>query len=371
MQIHSQTESGNKKNIFDIPHKNLWEKWMWIHRAVVYEIIKERKVVYDTTYIKSYSKRLTVTIPVSARVMHFDFIDPSTNNRLQYTPNYRYDVGVGISSRWATFIANTGVVFFNTNNNQRGVTKYNDYQLNLYGKRTTSDISYQNYRGFYIANTKEYSKEEKQLFEIRGDVKASLFATSTYYIFNNKKFSYRNSFAFTESQLKSSGSFLLGAYYSLFGVRSDSSLVSDRFKPYFDTISNIVEGSTQSFGVSSGYIHTFVKHKAYLSASVVPGMGLEQTTYDRVNKKSYRSAYNPAAKINFRLGLGYDTGTFFVGALGVYDYFYNFNGKHQTFNYSTGKALAFVGYRFKYQKTEKKILKALQLIDYPGDPRNG
>jgi hypothetical protein len=156
----------------------------------------------------------------------------------------------------------------------------------------------------------------------------------------------------------------------LFGVRADSSLVNTELKPNFDRNSNIIEGSTQSFGLSCGYIYTWVRHKAYLTTSVVPGAGLEQTTYDRDNETSYRSDFQPAAKINFRAGLGYDTGTFFIGALGVYDYFYNFNGAHQTFNYSTGKAMAFLGYRFRYLKTEKKILKALSLIDYPGDPRN-
>ncbi|MDF2438352.1 MAG: Outer rane insertion signal [Bacteroidota bacterium] len=369
-QISGQPVKDKKPTIFDIPHKTLYEKWMWIHRSVVFEIIKERKIAYDSTYIKSYSKRLTVIVPVSARLMHFNLLSPGTGNRLQFTPNYRYDVGFGISSRWATFITNTGIVFFNTDNNQRGVTRHNDFQLNLYGKRTTSDISYQNYRGFYIANTRDFTKDDSKLFIVRPDVKATLFATSTYYIFNSKKFSYRNSFAFTESQLKSAGSVLAGAYYSLFGVRADSSLVSQELKPNFDSLSNIIEGSTQSFGITGGYIYTFVRHKAYLTTSIVPGVGLEQTTYDRENKKNYRNAYQPAGKVNFRLGFGYDTGTFFIGALGVYDYFYNFNGTHQTFNYSTGKALAFVGYRFKYLRTEKRILRKLKLIDYPGDPRN-
>jgi hypothetical protein len=369
-QIHGQRKIEKKTTILDIPHNTFYEKWMWIHRSIVFEIIKERKKVYDTTYIKSYSNKFILTIPVSARLMHFDLISPGSSNRLQFTPNYRYDIGLGISSRWFTFITNTGIVFFNNRNNARGVTRYNDYQLNLYGKRTTSDISYQNYRGFYIGNSKDFYHENKNQFKVRSDVKAALFATSTYYIFNNKKFSYRNSFAFTESQLKSAGSGLLGAYYSLFGVRADSSLVTKDIKQYFDTLSNIIEGSTQTFGLSAGYIHTFVINKIYITPSVAPGIGFEQTTYENDKKESYRSPFNPAAKVNLRLGLGYDTGRFFIGALGVYDYFYNFNGTHQTFNYSTGKALAYIGYRFKYLKTEKKILRKLQLIDYPGDPRN-
>jgi hypothetical protein len=368
--MNGQDSSKKKKFIPDIPHKTLWQKYMWPHRLATYFIIKEKPKTYDTTYIKSYSNRLIITIPVSARLMHFDIINPGSNKYLQYAPNYRYDVGIGISSKWATFITNTGIVFFNSRNNERGVTRYNDFQINLYGKRFTSDITYQHYKGFYVANSQDFNYNGSGPFEVRSDIKATLFVNSTYYIFNSKKFSYRNSFAFTETQLKSCGSFLLGPYYSLFGVKADSSIISKKFAPYFDTLSNIIEGSVQSFGISAGYIHTFVHHKAYATISIVPGAGLDITTYDRTDNTTYKSGLKPAGKINFRVGLGYDTGTLYIGVMGVYDYFNNLSETHHAFNYSTGKALGFVGYRFKYNRTERKILRRLSLIDYPGDPRN-
>lgn len=362
--------SSAKKTFRDIPHKTVTEKLMWPHRVAVFQIIKERKKVYDTTYIKSYSKRFILTLPVTTRLMHFDLVDWKTNKRLQYTPNYRYDLCVGLSSRWITFIANTGIAIYNINNKERGVTKYNDIQLNLYGKRVTSDISYQYYRGFYIGNTHEYTHEGANKFEIRPDVKTTLFSTSTYYIFNYKKFSYRSTFAFTESQLKSAGSFLLGGYYTLFGVRSDSSLISNAFLASFDSLSRIAEGSSQTFGINAGYIYTYVKKKFYATTSIVPGAGMEQTSYDRIDSTHFRSGYQPSAKINLRLGFGYDTGNFYFGTMGLYDYFFNFSKNNCTFNYSTGKALVFVGYRFRAIKTERRVLRKLRLIDYPGDPRN-
>jgi len=359
-----------KKNIFDIPHKTPFELWMWPHRATVYMITKERKKTYDTTYVKSYSKRFILTLPVITRVMHFGLIDWKTEKRLQYTPNNRYDVCIGLSSRWATFIASTGLSIYNPNNRERGVTRYTDLQLNLYGKRVTSDISYQYYRGFYIANTRDFSQAGENRFEIRPDVKATLFSTSTYYIFNNKKFSYRSTFAFTESQLKSAGSPLLGAYYTLFGVLSDSSLVSATFLSAFDSLSRIRKGSSQTFGINAGYIYTFVRKKFYATTSIVPGIGLEQTTYQRYDGSRFRSSYGPSAKVNLRLGFGYDTGNFYYGTMGLYDFFFNFSKENCTFNYSTGKAMVFIGYRLRATKTERKVLRKLKLIDYPGDPRN-
>ncbi|MES2593112.1 MAG: DUF4421 family protein [Bacteroidota bacterium] len=358
-----------QKTIWDIPHKTAWEKFMWVHRTAVYTITRTKKTLNDPSYIKAYPKKFIISIPLSARLMHFDMVDWGTNKQLQYTPNFKYEVGIGLSSRWSTFITNTGIAVFNGNKNEKGVTKYRDYQLNLYGQRTTSDISYQNYQGFYIRNTNEFIPEKNDTFEVRKDVRAQLFATSTYYIFNYKKFSYRSTFAFTETQLKSAGSFLLGGYYTIFGVSSDSSLVSGQFAPFFDTLSLINKGSAQTFGLNGGYIYTYVKENFYATTSIVPGFGLEQTTYNRFdNELKYRSPYNPSAKISLRFGFGYDTGKFYYGLMGIYDYFFSFSKTNCTFNYNTGKARIFVGYRFNFLKTERRLLRKLKLIDYPGDP---
>lgn len=367
-QSRGQDTPAPKKTIWDIPHKTAWEKFMWVHRTSAYFITRKKNTIFNPEYIRAYPRKFIITLPVSLRYMHFNLIDWQTKKRLQFTPNFKYEFGIGISSRWATFVANTGIAFFNGNTKEKGVTKYNDYHLNLYGKRTTSEISYQRYRGFYILNTNEYSEVENSRFEIRKDVKAELLATSSYYIFNHKKFSYRSTFAFNETQLKSVGSFLLGGYYTLFGVTADSSLVSGRFSPFFDTLSLIKEGSAQTFGISGGYIYTYVKNKFYTTLSVVPGIGLEQTTYDRVDNSSYRSSFIPAAKANFRFGVGYDTGKLYYGIMGMYNYFLNSERSACTFNYDSGKLRVFIGYRFNFLKTERKILKKLSLVGYPGDP---
>jgi len=49
------------KTIWDIPHKTLWQKWMWIHRSVVFEITRPRPVKCDTNYIKFYRIKYKLT----------------------------------------------------------------------------------------------------------------------------------------------------------------------------------------------------------------------------------------------------------------------------------------------------------------------
>lgn len=354
------------KTIRDIPHKTAWEKWMWIHRSAVFVITKERPINYDTAYIKSYYKRLVVTIPVSLRFLKFSLFDLKSGNKLTFVPNYEYDLGIGISSRWVTFILNSGVKLFSGNSDIKGETKFNDLQLNLYSRKFTTDMFFQNYRGFYIKNSRSYANYlSDKPYDIREDVKAVNFGASSYYIVNNKKFTYRNSFSFAEQQKKSAGSPLLGVYYSYFEANGTPSLVTDPFKSSFDTLSFIKNGHTHNFGLNLGYIYTFVfLKKCYATASLVQGIGGSNVVYTLTDNTKYQQLLGGAGKLNVRLALGYDNGKYFVGTMGMFDYFLLKGKLNSTFGYTFGKFMVFTGYRFPILKSEKKMLRRLKLIDY-------
>ncbi len=353
-------------SIFDIPHKTAWQKWMWIHRSVAYMITKERKPYFDTAYVRTFKKSVSITIPVSSRFLRFNLVDWASGNTLKYSPNSSYDLGFSLSSRWATFQLLTGISIYENYKNQKGETRFHDTQFNIYGARVTSDIFYQDYRGFYIRNSLSYPVyNSKNRYAVRKDIHAVSFGVSSYYIFNSKKFSYRNAFAFTEVQKKSAGSFLAGTYYFLFNVKGDSSMVGFPFRPVFDSLAYIQDATLQTYGINIGYIHTFVFFKRfYTTISLVQGIGLEQTLYKDDKQKSFSSPLKGAAKINCRYALGYNFGRFYAGTMGILDYLLFTSKSNTTFNFSTGKICAFIGYRFYFLKTEQKILRKLNLIDY-------
>ena len=219
-----------------IPHKTLHDKWMWPHRTITRIITKERKPFFDTSYIRSFRKYIIITIPLSTRFLNFQITDwkSAKHPTLKYAANQQYDLGISLNSRWATFLMNTGINLLNKDNHTKGQTKQTDYQFNMYGKRFTTDASMQLYKGYYIKNSSSFPswdslKTSQQPYAIRSDAKAFAVSIGTYYVFNYKKFSYRNSFAFTETQLKSAGSFLVGGYWSLLSISGDSSLVNYPF----------------------------------------------------------------------------------------------------------------------------------------------
>lgn len=357
------------KSIKDIPHATLKQKWMWIHRSVVYAFMKERVPTNDTNFYSSYKSRLvSLAFPISTRFINFKLRDGLSSNFLKFEPNNQYDIGISINTRFASFIVNTGVPVSNNKDATRGSTKYNDYQFNLFGKKSTIDLSLQTYKGFYVQNAGNYDSfrnNQLQQYEIRPDISVYAFSFNHYYLFNNKKFSFRSSFAFNERQKKSAGSFLAGSYVSLFGVNADSTLVSGYFTPYFDSTADIKTAAIFNVGLNLGYTYTLIiRKKFYATLSFVQGVGMSKTNAVKEDNSKHEDNFRFASKQNLKMAFGYNNEKFFLGTLGIFD-FYNAGDKNRSnFSYSNGKFRVFAGYRFSIENQERKFLRRLNLIDY-------
>ncbi|HEX8515529.1 MAG TPA: DUF4421 family protein [Bacteroidia bacterium] len=352
--------------IKDIPHKTFFEKWMWPHRSAALIITRERAVNYDTAYIHNYYKRVVITLPVSTRFLKFSLRDRKSGNKLTFSPNLQYNLGVSISSRWATFILNSAVKLYTGDTHIKGKTTYRDYQLQLYGRKINTDLFVQQYNGFFIRNSKSYNAyQNDQPYSIRSDVNALNIGASSVYVLNHRRYSYGNSFAFIEQQKKSAGSLLVGIYYTYFAASGDPSLINEPFRDSFDPVSRIRKGHAHNGGINIGYIYTLVLRKKYsATASITQGVGAEQAVYTRDDNSKYHQLAAGAGKLSGRVSLRYDNGRMFIGTTGMFDYFL-FRGKvNSTFDYSFGKLMVFTGYRFSVLKREKNLLRKLKLSGY-------
>ena len=362
----SIAEHSSAKKIWDIPHKTAKQKLMWLPRSFAFEITKEHVINYDTAYIQSYHKRLVISLPISTQFLKFSLIDFKSVNKLIFVPNINYNLGVSVSSRWASFTINTGIEIFNHDIDIKGITKYQDFQLNLYSRKFTTEMYVQYYNGFYIKNSSSFTAYiSDKPYDIRSDVNALNIGISSYYIINHRRISFGNSFAFVEQQKKSAGSFLFGLYYFYFAAAGSPSLITSPFKNSFDSLSLIQNGHTNNFGLNFGYIYTFVFFKrCYATASIVQGIGGEQLFYKRDDNSIYNQLLGGAAKLNMRFALGYDNGRYFIGSMGMFDYLFSNQKTNATFEYSFGQFMIYIGYRFSVLKTEKKLLHHFKLIDY-------
>jgi hypothetical protein len=351
--------------IMDIPHSTGRDKLLWVPRTFVASLLYEQKSTYDTTYIKSFERTFVVTLPVTSRVLRFSLSEPGSRNKMNFDPNLEGNLGLSLSWRWARLTFNSRIKIFGGEEEKKGKSHFKDFQIHLFGRRVTTDFFIQSYKGFYISNSGDYGVSTKaQPYVIRPDVNAFNIGISNYYVVNYRKFSYRNSFAFVEQQRKSAGSVLLGFYYSYFKAGGEAPLISEPFTNSFDSLFYIRSVEKHSIGLNLGYIYTLVFLKRfYATASVAQGVGFDLSKYTRDDKPLHSRLHIGISKLNFRFSIGYDRGRYFIGTNGILDYVLLKRRSELPFEYSFGKVMVYVGYRFSF-KGERKFLRRLKLIDY-------
>ena len=356
----------SKLIVEDIPRKSFHDKLMYPHRWYVKQLLRPKITDFDSTYITSNKRRLTLTLPISKKFFGFNLTDPLSNKTLQFSPNTYYNVGFNFSNIILTFGFAPGLRFGAKPGH--GNTSSRDYQLTLIGRRVITDLNFQNYKGFYVYNARDYALQSQnpEEVEIRPDIRVLSFGVNTMFIYNYKKYSLRGAFSFTDVQRKSAGSFMTGVYHShVIFSSTDTSIVKAPFRPYFsETLQEVNSISVISLGVSLGYGYTFVYRKMILSSVVNLGGGGQKTNYTTLNNQGYSLGFNASVHLNAKASLRYDNMRFFGGLMATYDDNRIFN--EQFFNTSNyiSRITFFTGYRFNLKQNGRKILKFLGLSDY-------
>jgi len=348
----------HKLIVDDIPKKTFKDKFMYPHRWYIRLLLKPTNSDFDTTYILSNKRKLTLTIPVSKKYYGFNIIDRRTGDKLKFLPNNYYHVGFNFSNMFLTFGFVPNLKFGSKPG--RGSTKTIDVQVTIIGRRVITDINYQNYRGMYSQDN-----SETQTIIVRPDVKLISYGVNTMFVFNYKRYSLRGAFSFTDVQRKSSGSFMTGLYHSHVDFTSDDSVFTapdaTSFSPRLNEMNKV---TVVIVGLSGGYGYTHVRKKILFSTAANIGAGGQKTNYTIVNDGKHSLPLNLALHINAKASLRYDNLRFFTGILATYDTNYSpFVSRFNTENY-IGRIVAFVGYRFNLKQNGRRVLKAMGLVDY-------
>lgn len=355
----------HKLIVDDIPKKTFKDKFMYPHRWYVKQLLKRHVSDFDTSYIMSNKRKLTITIPISKKYYGFNMNDPNSNRKLKISPNNYYNIGFNFSNLLLTFAFVPPLKI--GARSDRGNTKSTDLQITIMGKRVITDINYQNYKGMYVhANDVKEENSDNQIIAIRPDIKIISYSVNTMYIYNNTKYSLRGAFSFTDVQRKSSGSFMTGLYHSHVDISSgDSSILTYPFTPYFSQeLYKINRLSIVGIGLSAGYGYTYVHKKILVSTALNVGAGGQKTNFSR-NDGTYENVpINLTVHLSAKAAIRYDNLRFFSGILATYDNNYtpfiiSFNAE----NY-IGKIVVFAGYRFNLRQNGRKTLRKMGLIDY-------
>ncbi|MGB3947311.1 MAG: DUF4421 family protein [Bacteroidia bacterium] len=311
----------------------------------------------DTTYIENFRKSLIVKTYLFTRHNRFDVTVDSTGKTLEYSINANTNLGFGISYKGLGIDISFSPKLFGNNKDEEIFGKSRQFALSTSsnGRRFIYDIYLRLNSGFY--NTKGYTSigdsTNKLIYINQPNMINFSLGSELVYIFNNKRFSSAAPYNFTQRQIKSAGSKLLGSYFSLYAIGVDSLIIPDTLKEAFSSDVLFKNASSLSWGISFGYTHTFIFGKrkmAYANIYFLPALSVQQYFATNNLNEVIKSKVALGLPLQYRFSIGVNRKRFFLGlaAMGVSHTLNTDQGA--SFNYRFGNVRILYGYRFGLKK---------------------
>lgn len=304
-------------------------------------------VSYDTTRIKDLSHQLSLWPYTISKLYEIKIKNENTNKELVLSPNKQINLGLGFNYKWMGL----GIAFKSpwsrNDDDKRGETQRLDLQLNIFTRSVGADLSFQYYKGYYVANPGAFTEWNEPDYPLLKDLQTASFELSGYYFSNHKKFSYRAAYIRNELQLKSAGSPIIGGYSRWDLAYSPEGFVPQELPVFLKDSFKIDGYRTFNLGLSFGYTYTFVFwDQFFLNLSLVPGVGVKRLVVN-IDEEKEKDKTGASARLLVRNAVGYEHKYFYAGAsfLVISNSF-----KYDNINVSntTTKIRFFVGKRLNY-----------------------
>ncbi len=320
---------------------------------------KDKKI--NPEYIADYKNLLTSRFYLLNESIGFQVKPKGAENGIFFKPNIHTKVGLAGFYKWFGLGLAVRSPFYKRDEDMKGKSKIIDLRINAYGKAIATEISIQDYKGFYIDNPDEVIDDWLLGSEYpkRPDMRISSVSALFYYIFNYKKHSIRAAYIQNERQLKSSGSLMLMPAVLLLKLSADSCIVPGSYiKKYnIDPSEQIKSGNFQVFGISLGYSYTLIFLKYfYINTSFLPGFYLQTYNYENITSSEKREKFTLLWLGRF--AFGYNSDKFYAGIGGVF----GFNSTpipilQTNFHYDMNQIRLWIGTRLDvFKKKNKKVL---------------
>ncbi len=221
-----------------------------------------------------------------------------------------------------------------------------DIQGAVFLKKLTFEYSYQYHLGWMNDHSDNGLQSRFFLRETR---------INPMYIFNGDKFTWKMMVNQSSRQIKSAGSFILGAEIKFLKIKDDQ---------FPDTQSSIGEtrpmvSDWNGVIIWPGYAHNFVRNNFYLSLGSFAGGGLVAVNAQFENQFSTQT--ETAFAVKWRAGVGYNDGTWLIGAM--FQSQHNFlSGELLDLQFDNQLAKFSIGHRFEAGTGMKKLRSKLPIL---------
>jgi len=275
------------------------------------------------------------------------------NDHLRLEPNGVFSLGAGFNFKGFGIGLGFGIPSSQKSIDKYGKTTRFDIQASIYSKRIGGDAYLQAYKGYFCSNPGDFVDWDKDYYPQLPDMQTTSLGVSIFYIFNNKKFSYKAAFVRTQIQKKTAGSFTAGLFVTYDDVATDSGFFPTELPDSVGYDFDLTAYRYFATGVNVGYMFTWIISKSFfLNIAAVPGLGYRDTRIKNIAGES-ASEKDPHAQILLRGALGYEHEKVYIG-LTASTLIRNMKYKDYDVNLATEQFRLFVGMRFDVSKKNSR-----------------
>lgn len=259
----------------------------------------------DSTYISSFNQDFSARSYIATKISGLDKMTKQEYIGLIYRINAPAGIGIGASWKNYSFAFSRRIGFLR--DPEKGKTNSLELQYYGYRRKFAYSLSLQQHTGFY-----NETMNPDGAYTTYKKMKLHMYGGTFQWVFNNKKFSYKAAFNQNERQLKSAGSFLLGAavYYT--------KLNTDTLK-LFSNMESLHENI--QFGITGGYAYSWVLGKSwFVTGSLDLGVNLGHNN----PKQIFNEKMKIYPTLNSRIAAGYNLDSWSFGLSSYYNRVYLF-----------------------------------------------
>jgi hypothetical protein len=298
---------------------------------------------HDTSYIKSYSEKISVKLVTINKYNYFRVRDRINKTSIKYIPVRDVSLGLGVAYKW--FALDMTIALGLENRSEFENTRSFDFQGSIFSSKQYITFTMQYYQAYKLNRIKGVDITLSEDLKRREDIRTINFGLQYMYAVNYTKFSIKAPFVQNEGQRKSAGSPIIGASFNMFVMSADSSIVPDEVSEYFEPDLHLVDLNILSASVSFGYMYTFVyKKRGFLTLSLIPGLNINAGDYYTDHRNFNSPSIN--LKLNSLNAIGYNSRRFFTGFQFLADAYFTRLEKKLSAEIGHGKLSFFIGYRF-------------------------
>lgn len=185
-------------------------------------------------------------------------------------PNNLYSAGIRVNLFGIGLEGAMAVPIARRNSERFGTSRVKEFQGNAFTKRWFADFHGQQYQGFYMKRS-WVQLTSQETHPQRQDLVLNNSGLSFTYLFNHDKFSMRAPYQFSEHQLKSEGSFMLGFIMNRFRISGEEFMVSEADQVYFGDGATITAVDYITAALTAGYGYTFIHKDFFLNVTGLVG----------------------------------------------------------------------------------------------------